>query len=192
MKIVLLLLLAISSACLPCVAEDDPESQFYDGLNKVEALYRFQKAEILKKADRVVIYLVDFDGISAEDTFADEKKTISVAPYGKRTKILSSKEVEEDERDGLLAALCKQIAEPEHTGGAFCHFPIHGIRIYAGDEILHEGTFCWVCGNFSFSYPQGADWLDTNTELKGLFTRLMPLPPEELKRFQAKYPAAKR
>ena len=49
------------------------------------------------------------------------------------------------------------------------HFPIHGIRIYSGEELLHEGTFCWVCGNFSFSYPQGSAWLDSNAELKATF-----------------------
>ena len=67
------------------------------------------------------------------------------------------------------------------------HFPIHGIRIYSGEELLHEGTFCWVCGNFSFSYPQGSAWLDSNAEF---YERLLPIPQSELDRFHKKYPGA--
>ena len=72
-----------------------------------------------------------------------------------------------------------------------CHFPIHGIRVYTGDDLLHEGTFCWVCGNFSFSYPQGSGWLDTNVELKEIFTNLAPIPQSEMDRFYKKYPSVK-
>ena len=56
-------------ACLPCIAQNEIDSEFYDGLEKVEAKYRAGKAELIKKADRVVVYLVDFDGISDEDAF---------------------------------------------------------------------------------------------------------------------------
>jgi hypothetical protein len=180
-------------ASLPCFAQNDLDSEFYDALEKAEAKYREGKAAQIRKADRVVVYLVDFDGISDEDAFGfgDESETISIAPYDKRTKILNSKEVGDVDRKRLLEALSKKIAEPEHSGGAFCHFPIHGVRIYSGDELLHEGTFCWVCGNFGFSYPQGSGWLDTNADLKEIFTILMPIPQSELDRFHKKYPSAK-
>lgn len=177
--------------CLPCIAQEDLDFEFYEALEKAEVKYRVGKAALIKKADRVVVYLVDFDGISDEDIFGDASETISIAPYGKRTKILSSKEIEEEDRKRLLETLSKKIAEPEHTGGAFCHFPIHGIRIYAGEDILHEGTFCWVCGNFAFSYPQGSGWLDTNFELEKIFTKLIPIPQSELDRFHKKHPGAK-
>ena len=191
MKRILSLFVALC-VCLPCSAEDDPELQFYEGLDAVRAKYRAQRAEVLKKADRVVVYLLDFDNLIEEEAFGDEEKTVAVAPYEKRARILKSKEVEAKDREALLGALCKAIAEPEHTGGAFCHFPIHGIKIYAGDTLLHEGTFCWVCRNFSFKYPVGSGWLDTGFDLKGLFTDLMPIPEEEMERFHKKYPGAKR
>jgi len=190
MKSILLLILALY-ACPLCVAQEDLDSEFYDALEKIKAKYRVGKAQLIKKADRVVIYLVDFDGISDEDIFADDDETIAIAPYDKRTKILSTKEVQAEDRKVLLVALSKKIAEPEHTGGAFCHFPIHGIRVYAGENLLHEGTFCWVCGNFAFSYPQGSGWLDTNAALKKIFTKLIPIPKSELDRFHKKYPGAK-
>ena len=192
MKLIPLLLITLYM-CLPCIAQDDLDFEFYDALEKAEAKYRVGKAALIKKADRVVVYLVDFDGISDEDVFGggDDSETISIAPYGMRTKILSTKEIEAGDRKRLLETLSKKIVEPEHTGGAFCHFPIHGIRIYAGEDILHEGTFCWVCGNFAFSYPQGSGWLDTNSELEKIFTKLIPIPQSELDRFHKKYPSAK-
>jgi len=171
MKCIPLLLITLCM-CLPCIAQEDLDFEFYDALEKAEVKYRVGKAALIKKADRVVVYLVDFDGISDEDIFGDASETISIAPYGKRTKILSSKEIEEEDRKRLLETLSKKIAEPEHTGGAFCHFPIHGIRIYAGEDILHEGTFCWVCGNFAFSYPQGSGWLSTGIWMAGYELRV--------------------
>lgn len=192
MRIILSLLVGFF-ACLPCIAQNDLDSEFYEGLEKVKAKYRAGKAELIKKADRVVVYLVDFDGISDEDAFGggDDSEKISIAPYGKRTKILSTKETGEVDRRKLLDILSAAVAKPEHSGGALCHFPIHGVRIYAGEELLHEGTFCWVCGNFSFSYPQGSGWLDTNADLKGIFETVIPVPQSELDRFYTKYPEAK-
>ena len=192
MKLIPLLLITLYT-CLQCIAQDDLDSEFYDALEKAEAKYRVGKAALIKKADRVVVYLVDFDGISDEDVFGggDDSETISIAPYGKRTKILSTKEIGAGDRKRLLETLSKKIAEPEHTGGAFCHFPIHGIRIYAGEDLLHEGTFCWVCGNFAFSYPGGAGWLDTNAQLKKIFAEIIPIPQSELDRFHKKYPGTK-
>ena len=135
-------------ACHPCIAENDLDSEFYHGIEKVRAKYRAGKAELIKKADRVVVYLVDFDGISDEDASggADDGETISIAPYAQRTKILSTKEIGEVARRRLLDALSAAIAEPEHSGGALCHLPILGVRIYGGVELLHDGRFWWVLG----------------------------------------------
>ena len=190
MKILSTILIALF-VCHPAMAQDDLDSNFYADLEKIEAKYRAGKAELIRKADRVVVYLVDFDEVTDENAFADESKSISIAPYSKRTKILSSVELGAGDRKKLLDTLSKKIAEPEHTAGAFCHFPIHGIRIYACDDLLHEGTFCWVCGNFGFSYPQGSDWLDTYAELNEIFARLLTIPQAELDRFHKKYPGAK-
>ena len=85
----------------------------------------------------------------------------------------------------------KQFEKPAHGGGAMCHFPIHGLRIYKGEKVLYEGTFCWMCSNFSIQYPRGTAWLDTSADLKKLFTKLMPIPQTEMDRFYKKYPGAK-
>ncbi|MEM9235715.1 MAG: hypothetical protein AAGB14_02990, partial [Verrucomicrobiota bacterium] len=191
MKTLQLLFALLMVPILAC-AEGHPDDVFYTDLKRIEAKYRISKARLIKKADRVIIYLVDFDGIKdAEiEVFGDDEDEISVAPYGGETRVLKSKEVVGEERKTLLAALGDQIAKPDHSGGAFCHYPIHGIRVYSGEEVLHEGTFCWVCSNFSFSYPQGASWLDTTPRLKEVFTSLLPIPQKELDRFHKKYPGA--
>ena len=113
MKLIPLLLITLYT-CLQCIAQDDLDSEFYDALEKAEAKYRVGKAALIKKADRVVVYLVDFDGISDEDVFGggDDSETISIAPYGKRTKILSTKEIGAGDRKRLLETLSKKIAEP--------------------------------------------------------------------------------
>lgn len=177
---------------LGCSCKADITSKFYDGLDALEAEYRIGKAEELKKAVRVVVYLVDFETFTDDNPFVDEKKVMSVSAYGNKVKILKTKELTEDERKMFLLEFANQVAKPKHSGGAMCHFPIHGVRVYSKDDLLHEGTFCWVCQNFSFSYPQGSSWLDTNDALKKALTTLLPIPEAELKRFYEKYPGTKK
>ncbi|MGJ8656344.1 MAG: hypothetical protein ACSHX6_07830 [Akkermansiaceae bacterium] len=169
------------------------EEVSYEEREKIEAKYRVGHAELIKKADRVEVYLVSFDVFTSEDNGPEgnSEKRIMVAPYDKTTEILSTKVVGGEDRKKLLVALGDQIAKPEQMGGALCHYPIHGIRVYSGDVLLHEGTFCWVCGNFSFSYQDGAGWLDTTAELNGIFTSLMPIPKKELERFYNAHPGAR-
>ena len=170
---------------------DDPVDIYRADLEKAKARYRVNQAAVLKKADRVVLYLVSFDGFT-NGSLDDDGGEIHIGPYNRWTKILKKRELEQIDSTKVLTALTKQIAEPEQSGGAFCHYPIHGIRIYKGDELLHEGTFCWVCSNFGFDYPNDSDWLDTTDELKTLFTKLLPIPQEELERFHEEYPQRKR
>ena len=32
--------------------------------------------------------------------------------------------------------------EKDWDGGAFCHFPIHGIRLYRGEELIFQTSIC--------------------------------------------------
>lgn len=170
---------------------DNPVDIYRADLEKAKAKYRVNQAAFLKDADRVVLYLVSFDGFTNGSLDGDGDE-IHIGPYNQWTKILKKRELGQIDSTKVLTALTKQIVEPEQSGGAFCHYPIHGIRIYKGDEILHEGTFCWVCCNFGFDYPNDSDWLDTTDELKALFTELLPIPKEELERFYKQYPQRKR
>ncbi|MEO0414363.1 MAG: hypothetical protein AAF226_05370 [Verrucomicrobiota bacterium] len=187
-------LLLIGIVCFPFfgVGQESPtpEETFRESIDQAQKTYRASYGKILEQADRVEVFLVDFDNLIKGNPFSGEG--ILIEPYSKRAKILQQKSVDSaDDRKKLLKALSTQIAKPEHTGGAFCHFPIHGIKIYSNDRVLHEGTFCWVCGNFSFSYPQGSDWLDVNAELREILSTLMPIPQSELDRFYKKHPNTK-
>lgn len=195
MKLVPFILFSVAVAFTYASAENDPRSAFFADLERAQVKYRASQSEVIRKADRVVVYLVDFEITTSDDPFgnslAGDDDAIRVSPSGGVAKILTTKEVPQDHKVKILDTLATQIAKPEHDGGAMCHFPIHGIRVYRGEELLHEGTLCWVCGNFSFSYPEGSGWLDTSKELEKIFTILLPIPPKELDRFYQKYPGAK-
>jgi len=188
----------ISSALFFCLAsflyadaESDFSSAFHAAIESARAKYRAGQSDMIRKADRVIIYLVAFDTISKEEIFENGDDVIKISSSSGVVNILETKEVGDENKAKILDALAKQIAKPEHNGGAMCHFPIHGIRVYRGEKLLHEGTLCWMCGNFSFSYPEGFEWLDTSKELEAIFTTLLPIPQKELDRFYKKYPNTK-
>jgi hypothetical protein len=197
MKHVTFILLTIAASCASYADPDDPAAAFFADLERARDKFRLSQSEVIRKADRVVIYLVDFEVTAIKDPFGNctritgDDTFIGVDPSGGVARILSTKEVPEEHESQILNAFAAQIAKPEHGGGPMCHFPIHGVRVYRGEELLHEGTLCWWCGNFSFSYPEGSDWLDTSKELEESFKKLLPIPEEELERFYAKYPGAK-
>ena len=176
--------------CTTVVLSDTPSERYFAELQEAQSRYRASIADEIKSADKVVVYLVNFEVTDGLDPFYNDEKTISVKPYESRTEILSRKELSGKDLNNVLSLLSAQIAKPKHSGGAFCHFPIHGIRIYKGGEVLHEGTFCWVCENFTFRYPLDFDYLDTTNALKALFAKLLPIPEKELERFKRRYPNA--
>jgi hypothetical protein len=187
--IVLFLSLHLSSTADPQLddATRHPDLVFFEGLDRVYAEYRASKEKEIREAVRAVVYIVEPKVLDKEEQkalkFGD--KWIPVAPYDAVARVIEEKELGEQDRERLLNLLAERIAEPDHLGGAFCHFPIHGVRIYGkGGGIVHEGTFCWVCGNFSFKYPMGSGWLDTTAEMEDLFSELLPIPEEVIARFK--------
>lgn len=189
MKTAALASFVIVAACFSAIGEDDAESIFFADIAKAQQKYRASYAETLRKADRTIVYLVDFE-IKAPSAIGED--SIYIPSYKKSSKILATKELKDEEGSKMLEALARQVAKPDHTGGAFCHFPIHGIRIYRKGEEIYEGTFCWACSNFSFAYPGGdSEWLDTSEELKQVFLEVLPIPEEELERFRKKFPESR-
>jgi hypothetical protein len=169
--------------------------KFFDGIEGVRADYRKSYSKDLKKCDRVTIYLLDFDDIKeTRDPFSgekEEKQRMRICRYGDRAvAILKEKKLNEKEKERILTVIAKQVSVEEQYGGAFCHFPIHGIRAYSGEQLLLESTFCWVCGNFGFEYPDGSQWLDTTGQMEEIFNEYLPIPQSEIERFRKKYPSA--
>ena len=175
--------------------EKDYATVFYKDFDKIAAKYRKGFAEAIISADKVSIHLVKFDSgekiNSYLDLFDDTDDKIVISPYESHVDIISSKTLKEEDKARFLKMFSSQVSKNEHSGGAMCHFPIHGVKIFKDDQIIYQGTFCWVCHNFGISYPIGTDWLDTSKDLKEFFNKQLPIPKEELARFQKKYPIPK-
>ena len=187
-----ILIIILTALCGFTHADESPSETYYKKMELAEAEYRVNLAREIKGADRIVLYIVDFDLLSdlrGDDFSKGNPRSVLIAPYKKKTKILKTKPLTVKERNQITELLSKQIAVKNHMGGALCHYPIHGIRIFKDGKIIHEGTFCWVCGNFSFSYPEGSQWLDATPEMKALFNRLLPIPESEIERFHKAHPA---
>ena len=78
--------------------------EYFEGLAEVEAKYRAGKAEQIRQADRVVLYIVDFDfdNMQPANAFSNEAELLLIAPYEKQTRILATKELEPDDYANLL------------------------------------------------------------------------------------------
>jgi len=179
-----------------CAQDKSPDEAYGERIDQARAAYRMAIAKQIRQAKIVEVVLLRFDDVRKVDLFNDDESRFPIAPYEATTKVISEKTLPPSERKELLLELANQIEKPEHEGGALCHFPIHGVRVYSDEpsgkpfdsKLIYTGSFCWVCGNFGFTYPDGAEWLDTNDNLKAIFNKLLPVPKEETERFEKKYP----
>ncbi len=195
MKTILALLILL---CVQLVrAEDSPVAQakerarrqFESGLEVIRGIYRRSISDLIGSGTRVELYLLDW-------SFGEEKRpnksvgSFEIAPYSKSTGILATHACTEAERNELLPLLSTAIAGLSHQGGMGCHYPIHGVRIWIGSEIVFETSICWYCGNFMMDYGRGQGW-ENHTDgfgaLKPVLHRLMPIPEDEVKRFRREH-----
>ncbi len=180
--------------CLPWQAlaqAQSPEKVYDDRIREARAEYRVALARRIRGAKAVEVFLLKFDDVRKENIVEDDDQRFFIAPYEATTAIISRRKLGAAEMQSFLAELADQISRPEHNGGAFCHFPVHGVRIYSDDtngessgaKMIYSGTFCWECGNFGFEYPDSAQWLDTSKKLKEIFNQVLPIPKSEIERF---------
>jgi hypothetical protein len=169
--------------------QDSARTRFLDGKSAIELAYRQSLSSLIKSATRGELFLLDFQTQGekrtelAEALFPDPT-LFPIRPYEVATRVLASHTLSETELTQVLAILPATIAD-ENREGAFCHYPIHGIRLYRGDEMLFETSFCYFCHNFYVSLPDGqASWVGLEgDQLQTLLTSLMPIPESESKRF---------
>jgi len=189
------------SALRPAGAQD--LSKWYDALeayhktmDQAQSLYRKGLAEGLPAATRIEVYLLDFDMKRFEGStegawkYDLPKDQFPIGPYKSVTRILKTKVLTPEERKQLLPALQETVGVEKNLQGAMCHFPIHGLRIWAGDRLVLETSFCWLCGNFALEYPDFTErWVGIQgTKLKEVINKLLPIPQAELDRFKKRYP----
>ncbi len=74
-----------------------------------------------------------------------------------------------------------------------CHFPIHGIRIWDGEDIVFQTSICHHCMNFYMTYPfNRARWTGlSDPTLQTVLNQLMPIPAEESERFEKQFKTPK-
>lgn len=168
---------------------------FHTGKSEVETKYRKAFAEAIRDAKEIDVFLLDFEMTAAKSTempgWAETlpKDQFPITPYRSQSKILESKRLRPREIALLMPALQRTIAVQENHGGAFCHMPIHGIRIWNADQIVFQTSICYECMNWYMTYPYAdSGWLAlSEPNLQNILEQLMPIPQKEKDRFKAKY-----
>jgi hypothetical protein len=140
-------------------------------------------------ADRFEVYLLDFS-INKDPGYQlkEDEEGFPIRPYSterfgeSKTKILKTSKVPAKEIPTWCAAVTRMIASDKEGGATLCHFPIHGLRIYAGAKLLFETSICWRCNNFYFTYEGKSQWeqlTDDDKDLKKLLHEFMPIPESD-------------
>jgi len=164
----------------------------FKAMEVVNAAYRKDLAAALGAATEIEIYLLDFASGPVEkagynweyDLPADE---FPIVPYKQSSKILQRKKLTAEEAKRLMPSLQETIRAEGAPAGALCHYPIHGIRIRDGGNILFQTSICYECGNFYMAYPlvEGANWEGlSGKEFEKVMKELLPIPQGELDRFE--------
>ena len=175
------------------------EANYLRSVDDARDSYRAAIATRIRTAKSVELFLLKFDGMEATSDIDDSEERFDVEPYLKSTPILKRQRLNTDEAKQVVDVIAKQLEIRDLGGGAMCHFPVHGIRIYAepfGEhgietEPMFSSTFCWGCSNFTFSYPGSSGWLAVNDEMQQLMTKLLPIPQDERDRFNRMRSSAK-
>jgi hypothetical protein len=189
----LLAVFLTSSALAANLAEfNNGAATYHETMKKAQADFRKALASSLAEATKVEIFLLDFDPKDYPDaTHFDwdlytEKDSFPIMPYNSVSRILARKTLTSEQIKTLLPALQMTVSVQKDEGGAACHFPIHGIRVWVGNNLLFQTSFCWHCGNFFVKYPdETSRWLNIEEpKLQKIFNDLMPIPTAELERFK--------
>lgn len=163
-------------------------SAYMDEVKTAERAYRNAFASVLDQSTKIEVFLLDpglekgrlKDDLTALDPFAHlEANEFPILPYKQICKILVSKILSKDEVTQLLPSLKATISGDSDVRAA-CHDPIHGIRIWLGEELIFQTSICYGCQNFYFKYPFGkASWIGlSEPAFKTTMEKLMPIPPK--------------
>lgn len=78
--------------------------------------------------------------------------TFPLLPYGKdkSTAVFATLDLEGAELDKFIE--CWEYQAVSIDGGAMCHDPPYGFRLYAGDKLVTETSICWHCSNFVMNH----------------------------------------
>ena len=119
-----------------------------DGENPHERMLSLVHTDALPRFDRVELYAVSLpDPKGAEPPKKQPTdKTFPVRPYRVHADIHGHVTLQGN-ACGTLRTAWQSLAF-DRLGGAFCHYPAYGFRLYRDDILLFETTVCWKCQNF--------------------------------------------
>jgi len=198
MKILLLIgLLTASSLALADDAFDQFSGKVYDeacsqrqaGFEKADREYRAAIAATFQYADRIDVFLLDFDWGLGNYRVNEEEPVFRISNDGPReTQIFKQTTVPTTDIPQWCAATTKLLVSQRFDGVAFCHLPIHGIRIWARGHVLSQTSLCWHCQTYYFAYPDVTQSLAISkdgADLEKLCSEVMPVPShEEMQKMQ--------
>jgi len=162
---------------------------YFDEKSGIQAKYRARLADAIKHADGAEILLLNFTPVK-EVPEGKEEKYFPILPYGSHTEILDRKRLNAEKLAQCREATVKLLQEEnDWGGGAFCHFPIHGIRLFRGEEVIFQTSICWKCINYYIEYPddfETASWVGFEGKLiREFLMSEMPIPKSEVERFES-------
>lgn len=168
-------------------------SEFNRGVDELLLAYRKRVADLITKATRVEVCLLDFS-LGGEKRTAPAQGMFNVGPgpFSKETAILASHACTAGEMKELLPLLSQALTGMSAQGGYGCHFPVHGLRVWIGEEVAFQTSICWYCCSFGMDYGKGPVWVNHTPgfkDLKPVLLRLIPIPEDEVTRFKKDHDA---
>ena len=165
-------------------AKVDAKTAYWKEKAELQLAYRQKIGKLISGCDKMEVFLLDF---SMEDVEVGVE-SFPISPFDSETKVIKKVEVNKSDSETFRDMVSTMLSsrEPEEAG-SFCHYPIHGIRLYQSGVLVFQTSFCWSCDNYYFEFPDGAGWCQlgySRAGLKNLFERILPIPSGELKRFE--------
>ncbi len=113
-----------------------------------ERMLMLAHTDALPQFDRAEVFAISFPDRKGNEKPKNSptEKTFPVRPYGLYADIHDQITIKGEDCD-RLRELWRSLSF-DRFGGAFCHFPVYGFRLYRNDELLFETTVCWECQNF--------------------------------------------
>jgi hypothetical protein len=167
--------------------------KYFKGRRVLQADYRDRLAGMIPYANQIELYLLDFE-LPEKSTKIKEEESFPILPYQKSSRILKRAKLKGDTAKECKLHFGRLLRTREDFGGgAWCHFPIHGVRFHKDDDYLFGTSICWACSNYYIQYPDDPDdsatWVGLSDEgLETFLKRQMPVPESELKRFKEQHP----
>lgn len=201
--------------CRPCCAQEPAansidatnalkatKKSFHTAMAIAEKEYRHGLAKAVHAANRVEVFRIecDLDAAevnkvahgsgrfgNAEGEFTTSNPRFPIAPYEKQSPIYDTVTLTTDSDDWpmVLRAIEQSINRVEARTNALSHFPTHAVRVYAGNTLLFQTSYCFISDSFFIDYGRYSQWHDLHEgSLEQVCLRVMPLPPDYKRRLE--------